>query len=153
MRTLIAVLLAAACATSMAQQTERPRAVPMKAKDVNKAWKEMEERREWILKVQDMYWNDEWFLDAVDRYAKTGVQPKLKLPKGVMVRFAEHPNRDVLVRHCIGVPGFHRQVYVTKRGNGFVGGSMWLDDDVVPWNEVEIKGRHKPMDGRRMDSR
>ncbi len=154
MRTVIAMLLAVTCAASFGFDGEIPGVVYVHPQEPKGPFKDPVKREKWLMEVRDRYWNDEWLLDAVDRYAKTGVKPKIKLPIGMRVEFGEHQDRQVLARHLIGAAGLHGQGSIRKTRRGYVGGTFWLDDNVVPWSEIDIPGKMwDTSDGRRMESR
>lgn len=138
MRTLFVMLVSLTCSVSLAEKPKRPKAVEISQKQIEKERAKAEARERWLNEVRDRYWNRQWFEDALDEYAKTGVKPKVKLPPGIRVEFAEHPDERVLGRHLATVSGFYGFGSERRQGRrGLVGGSVWIDEKVVSWKEVE----------------
>lgn len=88
--------------------------------------------------VCDYFWNREWFFEAVERYAKTGVKQKVKVPHGLVIVFYEGDNEDDVKRRCFdtGASLIASHVVKGKRGR-FYAAKMWADENVVSLHAIQ----------------
>lgn len=137
MNRAFAFLVGFTCSVCLAQNP-RPAAVEMDRSKEERAEAKAAARERWINEVRDRYWNRQWFEEALDKYAKTGVKPKVKLPPGICAEFAEHRDESALGRYLASRSGFYNFSSARRQGKrGVVGGSVWIDESVVSWGEVK----------------
>lgn len=149
----VAAIIAIACAVSTASEAERPRATSMPERKQTVSAKRPRARVWTVRDTASEYWNNQWFHDAVENFAKSGKKPKLKLAPGIKVDFFFDTDEQRLRLHCVGVGGLGEIIEVRQRGRGFVAGVMWIDENVVPWWAV-VKAKEWVVDpGARTDSR
>lgn len=97
----------------------------------------------------DLFWNRDWFIEEVERYARTGVKPKTKVPFGLHVDYFAHSNKGVVESHMANVGDAMIAVHVAKGKGGFYKGTMWIDTNVIPYDVV--RDERKPAIQRARD--
>lgn len=153
MQKILATVLAAVCSLAWAADPERPRATSLPERKQSVSVKKPRARVWTVRDIASDYWNNQWFHDAVENFAKSGTKPKVKRAPGVRTEFFFGTDEKRLRLHCVGVGGLGEIIEIRPRGRGFVAGVMWIDDNVVPWWAIVEAKEWVIADGARTDSR
>lgn len=148
MRLAIALTVSAFCLFDVAaDEIRRPHARQMPQAKEDEQLRKIRLRAEWRAEVEDWWVNNQWFIDAMDRYAKTGVEPKIKTPRGCHVAFARGADEKQVRKSLIGIGGNHvgKLIESRRRGKIYVAGAMWMDGDIVTW---DMQGHGFAISGR-----